>query len=408
MSEGQADLRVSCPGSKSMTQRALLIAALGDGPATISGGLRCDDSRYLSEVLGALGVAVRWDGERVDVAPGLLAAPEGVQYVGNAGTAMRFAACLSLLVDGELVLDGDARMRERPIGALVEGLAALGVSGRYLGRAGYPPIALARGAALQSEVELDISLSSQYASGLLLVAPRLPAGLVLRLKGDKVSLPYLHMTVEMMRRAGAEVRWPAGADEIAVAPGHYRARHLMVEPDWSTAAFLLGAAQIAGCEVDLPGLEAPGRSLQGDAAFAAFLAQLRARAPVRIDLRDTPDLIAPLAAVALFARAPTRLEGVAHARVKECDRIAVLAAELTKVGAVVREQPDGIEIEPLDRSRVPAGPIELDPASDHRMAMAFGLVSLRVPTIVVREPDCVSKSFPAFWRELERFKARLR
>lgn len=399
MSDEVGPVVLSCPGSKSMTQRALMIAALAREPVEIEGALICDDSRYLSDVLRRLGASVSWAGERVEVLPAPLRCPDETLFVGNAGTAMRFAACLALVCEGELRLDGDARMRQRPIGSLVEGLHALGVDGRFLGTPGYPPVALQRGDRLRDEVELDISLSSQYASGLLLVAPCLPEGLQLRLGGQKVSLPYLQMTTQMMRRAGAQVDWN-GDREVVVAPSVYRARRIAVEADWSTAAFLLGAAEIAGRNVELPGLVAPDQSLQGDAVFVALLDELRAPGAVQVDLRDAPDLIAPLAAVALFATHVTTIRGVQHARIKECDRIAVLNSEFSKLGASIREYADGLEIAPLDLAKVPQGPIELDPANDHRMAMAFGLASLRVPNLVVRDPECVSKSFPDFWRQL--------
>ena len=270
-----------------------------------------------------------------------------------------------------------------------------------MGQRGYPPVSLHRGGALRDEVDLDVSQSSQFASGLLLVAPRLPRGLVVRLSGERVSVPYLDMTTKMMERAGVPAEWESST-RISVPPGRYDTRNIVVEPDWSTAAFLLGAGVISGQEVDLPGLSKPGESLQGDAAFMDHLRVLRQPVRARIDLRDTPDLIAPLAAVALFAADPTEIRGVAHARVKECDRLAVLANELTKVGARIQEHTDGLTIHPLDSPT--SERVELNPSNDHRMAMAFALVGLRVPGIVVRNPECVSKSFPRFWEELERFQ----
>jgi 3-phosphoshikimate 1-carboxyvinyltransferase len=398
-------LQLSCPGSKSMTQRALIIAALAREPVVIAGALECDDSRYLSEVLRALGITVRWEGTTVTVNPAALRAPAAPQFVGNAGTAMRFSSCLSLLIEGELSLDGDARMRQRPIGSQAEALQRLGVTVRYLGEAGYPPIALQRGSQIASEVALDISLSSQYASGLLLVAPRLPQGLTVVLQGQQVSLPYLRMTCEMMRGAGVDVNWEE-TNRIRVAPGSYQRSQMTVEPDWSTAAFLLGAAEIAQIDVELPHLALPAESLQGDAVFLSLIERLRQPGPHEIDLRDAPDLIAPLTAVALFARDETTIRGVAHARVKECDRIAVLCRELSRIGAEMHEYPDGLRVVPLRPPyRDRAASVELDPESDHRMAMTFGLAGLRVPGIVVREPECVSKSFPEFWSELERIRA---
>jgi 3-phosphoshikimate 1-carboxyvinyltransferase len=289
---------------------------------------------------------------------------------------------------------------------LGDGLQQLGVDVRYLGQSGYPPLRLRRTAPAGPEVRVDASESSQFASGLMLVAPRLAGGLRVSLEGKPVSRPYLHMTSDLMRQAGADVQWP---DErtVVVRPGAYRREALdgciRIEPDWSGAAFLLAAGRLAGVEVYVEGLLPPGRSLQGDARFAAFLQQMQRGSDDLYDLRDTPDLIAPLAALGLYAPAPTRIRGAQHVRVKESDRLGVLARELRKLGARVVEHPDGLDLEPLEAA--PSGRIEMDPASDHRMAMAFGLLSLRVPGIVVRDPGCVGKSFPEFWQALESIRA---
>jgi len=330
-------------------------------------------------------------------------------FLGNAGTAVRFGACLSLLSDGELVIDGEPRMRQRPIGALVEALAQLGVTARYLGEAGYPPLGLSRGSTAGDRVRIDGSLSSQYASGLMLVAPRLSSGLTVELTGALVSRPYLEMTAQMMRQAGAEVEadWDGDPPFIRVAPGGYRGGEpLVVEADWSTASFLLAAGELSGRRPRIPNLVEPARSLQGDAAFAQHLERLRGDAAGGehvIDLSDTPDLIAPLAALALFASHPVQLRNVAHARTKECDRIAVLAEQLRRVGAEIDEHEDGLTLRPLRPLTTPAEPVSLEPAADHRMAMAFGLVGLKLPHVTVLQPECVSKSFPAFWSALARF-----
>jgi 3-phosphoshikimate 1-carboxyvinyltransferase len=397
------------PGSKSMTQRALVMAALADRPVHLAGALRCDDSARLSELLVDLGATVEWRGDAVTVVAPAEFRPSGKSvWCGNAGTTVRFGICLSLLLPGELVLDGDARMRERPIGSLGAALGALGCRVRYLGREGCPPIGVERGASLPSMVEVDASLSSQFASGLALVAPRLPQGLEIRLAPDAVSLSYLAMTVRMMERAGIALSWN-GSDSLRVRPGRYFADAgaapviIAVEPDWSGAAFLFAAGFATGLPVEIPGLKVPGESLQGDAVFGSFLQMLATDSAHDIDLSDCPDLIAPLVAAALFASRPTRIRGAAHTRVKESDRIAVLCREFRKIGARFEEYPDGMLIHPLDAPV--SGEQILDPAGDHRMAMTFGVVSLRVPQIRVADPGCVSKSFPDFWSELERFGA---
>jgi 3-phosphoshikimate 1-carboxyvinyltransferase len=395
-------VEVSCPGSKSMTQRALVIAALAEGPTEIHGALYCDDSRHLSALLRRLGTAIRWNGESVTVEPTTLRSDGAPNRLGNAGTAVRFGSCLALVCEGALVIDGDEQMRRRPMGPLIRALRQLGVQVRCPERAGYPPLWLTRGPRIGKRVTIDGSFSSQYASGLLLVGPRLPDGLRLDLTGTIVSRPYLEMTVEMMRRAGATVSWEGQG--ITVRRGHYHCDLIEVEADWSAAAFLIGAGELIGEPMQVANLVHLPASLQGDAAFASLVCRLRRPLPDGgrhfFDLQDTPDLIAPLAAVALFAAAPSSLRGVAHARLKESDRIAVLCRELRKVGATVTERPDGLEIEPL--AQLPGDRVPLDPEGDHRMAMALGLLALRIPGVVVKQPECVSKSFPHFWQVLDR------
>jgi 3-phosphoshikimate 1-carboxyvinyltransferase len=408
-------LRLEAPASKSMTQRALVIAALAEGTASVRRALDCDDSRYLVALLRALGLGVTWTADTIEVAPpppggggvgeggSRLRPPPTPVFCGNAGTAVRFGSCFSLLCDGPLTIDGDERMRTRPIGPLAEALQSLGARVTWLGRPGCPPLRIERRLPLAAEVKVDASVSSQYASGLLLVAPRLPHGLVLELGGDLVSAPYVAMTVAMMRSAGADVR-REGERRLAVAPGAYRAGDLEVEPDWSSAAFLMAAARAAAVPIAIDGLVPPERSLQGDAAFAAMMTELDVDRPHAFDLRDTPDLVPPLVAACLFARAPSSIRGVAHARVKESDRLAVLARELRKVGARITEHTDGLDVAPLQLDHTAEA--VLDPEDDHRMAMTFGVVGLRVPGLRVGRPECVSKSFPKFWDALATMASR--
>ncbi len=396
-------LFVPVPTSKSMTQRALLIAALGAERTTVRRPLDCDDSRYLVAALAKLGatVATAADTITVDPAPLPLRPPPEALFCGNAGTAVRFLAPLALLADGTLTIDGDEHMRKRPLGALADSLRALGVDARYAAADGCPPVALTRARPAPPQVAVDMSLSSQYASGLLLAAPALANGLEVELTGTAVSRPYLDMTVAMMRGAGARVAW-AGERTLRVEPGRYRGGEIAVEVDWSAAAFVLAAARITGRDVRPDGLGPRVESLQGDAVAAALFGAFDAHDVNEFDLTDCPDLIAPLAAAALFAAKPTRIRGAAHTRVKECDRLAVLAREFAKLGATLREYPDGLDLSPLGSH--PAGEVALDPDGDHRMAMAFGLVSLRIPGLRVLTPECVSKSFPDFWPVLARIR----
>jgi len=394
-------LCVDVPTSKSMTQRALFVAALAPSPTLIERPLDCDDSRHLRAALTALGTQIEWGDAPARVVPsGRLKAQGRTVTCGNAGTAVRFCSCLSLISDGALVVDGDAHMRKRPIGPLGESLTAMGVRVRYLGKEGCPPIELSREQPAPRRVSVDTSLSSQYASGLMMVAPRLEQGLELELSGQLVSVPYLRMTVAMMQQAGAEVSWPTERT-ILVRPGGYGAaseRRVTVEPDWSAAAFILAAGRILGHPILPAGLsstESARASLQGDAVIATMLEQIDQCERNDFDLTDAPDLIAPLAAACLFAKQPTRIRGAAHTRIKECDRVHVLCRGFRLLGADAREHDDGLDLEPL--AALPSSTVRLDPESDHRMAMAFGIISLRIPTLKVSQPHCVSKSFPDFW-----------
>jgi 3-phosphoshikimate 1-carboxyvinyltransferase len=389
-----------------MTQRALVIGALAARDTRIVGGLDCDDVERLTRGLQALGAIIEREGEDIRVRPGRLSARGQRLDLGNAGTALRFCAALSLVVPGELTLDGDARMRERPVGPLGDALGRLGVRVTYGAGPGCPPMTVERVSRPGASVQVDGGVSSQFASGLLLAAPQLESGLTVHLTGRVVSAPYLRMTTTMMTRAGARVTWE-GEATIRVQSGAYfqgtDEAVVVVEPDWSAASFLLAGGFVCGRKVEVDGLVEPERSCQGDAVFGRMLDELAASTSHDFDLSVSPDLIAPLAIAALFAPGPTCIHGVGHARLKESDRIAVLAGELRKAGADVEERTDGLWIEPL--RAMPTSEVWLDPHADHRMAMAFGLLSLRLPGLRVRDPGCVRKSFPSFWAQLDRLRS---
>jgi 3-phosphoshikimate 1-carboxyvinyltransferase len=397
-------LELSAPSSKSMTQRALVIAGLSAQPTTIRRPLICDDSRYLTDLWRALGAEVAWGDDQVVVTPAPLVAPADAVFCGNAGTTVRFGSCLSLICDGALGIDGDAHMRTRPIGPLGLALETMGVRVRYLGSDGCPPLELLAERPPATSIAIDTSLSSQYASGLMMVAPRLASGLSLSLTGAKVSMPYVAMTATMMRAAGASLE--ATDDGFAIAPGSYTSAAIEVEPDWSGAAFLLAAGFVTGLPITVRGLVEAEASLQGDAVFRDMLTQLsRPASRHRFDLTDAPDLIAPLVIACLCADAPSQIRGAAHTRVKESDRVAVLATELGKLGAELTMFDDGLDVMPFDATS--AKPARLDPDDDHRMAMAFGILSLLAPDIEVASPGCVSKSFPNFWEVLASMRAAM-
>jgi 3-phosphoshikimate 1-carboxyvinyltransferase len=390
-------IRFVVPSSKSETQRALVLASLSPGESTIERPLACEDSQAMRHGLRALGASVRELPDRWLVRGGPLHAPERPIDCRDGGTTARFLGPLCLLCEGALVLDGSPRLRERPIGEMVEALMRLGVEARYLAAPGRLPLSLRRPTPLTvRRTAVGGARSSQFASGLLLAAPLLPLGLVLELEGEVVSRPYLALTVHMMRQFGAEIG-AAGAG-WRVEPKPYRPATWRIGGDWSSAALLLVGGLLTGRSIELQGMDPS--SAQADRAIVHLLGELGQGGRHSFDLSDCPDLLPPMAVAAAFADRPVELRGIRHARLKESDRPAVLARELGRAGICIVEREDGLRIEPGGRLR----PARLDPCGDHRMAMAFGLLSLREPGIECLEPACVAKSYPGFWAELERLR----
>lgn len=401
MSLPDPEIRLKVPGSKSQTQRALILAALAAGESQLLDPLDCDDSAVLRKALRALGVTITEEPACWRVRGGELRPPEQPLWCGEAGTALRFLAPLSLLIRGELILDGSERLKQRPLADGLEALARLGVQVRHRDRSGTLPAALRLEGRPGTQTWISLEHSSQFASGLLMVAPRLSGGLLLGLAPDPagplaVSRPYLELTLRTMETFGVGVLNQRG--RLKVLPQAYRPTALQVEGDWSSAAFLLAGGRLARRRVVVENLAAD--SAQGDRAVVELLAELDALRPHRLDLTDCPDLIAPLAAAAVRATHPVELVGVAHARLKESDRVAVLADGLRAAGVPVEQRPDGLRIEPGATLR----PAELETRGDHRMAMAFGLLSLLEPGIHPDNRGCVSKSYPTFWHDLERLR----
>lgn len=422
------------PGSKSLTNRALLLAALAAGESMIRRPLvEADDAQRMIAALRVLGAAVEpgANGLRVRGVGGRWRTPaEGARLdLNNAGTATRFLAAAAALAPAPVTIDGNARMRERPIGELIGSLTHLGVRAEYLGREGYPPVRLVPregGSSAAAAITLPTTLSSQFISALLLVGPWMPGGLTLRLEGEITSRSYVAMTVGLLGRLGARVeasedlrtvRVAAAEGGWGVPPFEYE-----VEPDASGAAYFWAAAALcpgAVCRVEGLG---PG-SLQGDAGFPSVLSSMGAGpaeagdgiaclgpatlAPVETDMRDMPDAAMTLAVVASFAEGVSVVRGLRTLRVKETDRIAALQNELAKIGVRVRTDvpgdPDAVTITP-PRGGVDCSPgaprVEFDTYDDHRMAMSLALVGLRRPNVWIRDPGCVAKTYPGFWGDL--------
>jgi 3-phosphoshikimate 1-carboxyvinyltransferase len=420
---------VRLPGSKSMSNRALLLAALARGETALEGLLDADDTRRMLESLHALGVSVQGQDDgpdrlvRVAGCGGEFPVREADLFLGNAGTAMRPLAAALAFSGGTYRLDGVARMRERPIGDLAEALNALGADVRYLMNEGFPPLHIGSvRPPSRDRVTVRGTVSSQFLSGLLMAAPLFaPAGGVrIEVAGELISRPYVAMTVAMMREFGARVREaPAsggGGSAFHVeaqpyaAPGRYA-----IEGDASGASYFLALGAIAGGPVRVLG--AGSRSLQGDVAFAHELRRMGAGITmgpdwieaaageglrgITVDASAIPDAAMTLAVLALFARGPTRILGIASWRVKETDRIEAMAAELAKVGARVASGPDWIEIEAPAKFRE----ARIQTYDDHRMAMCLSLAAGGGVPMHIQDPGCVAKTFPGFFRDLARLAA---
>jgi 3-phosphoshikimate 1-carboxyvinyltransferase len=413
--------RVEAPPSKSVTQRAILAAALARGRSILRNPLLADDPRHLLAALEAVGIRTRVEASSVPPAiaiegrGGEIPAASASLQVGNAGTAMRFLAAVLSLGRGRYVIDGDRRMRERPIEDLLAALRALGAFAESVRGDGCPPVRVGGRGIPGGAVRLKGTRSSQYLSALLLAAPAASSDVILEIEGELVSRTYVDLTIDVMRRFGVVVEQEppgAGARRYAVRQGQaYRPADLAVEGDYSSAAYFFAAAAVTGGRVEVEGLD-PG-SRQGDARFPDLLERMGCRVErgpggvtvegggdlrgIEADLKTMPDVAPTLAVVALFARGPTRLRGVPHLRLKETDRIAALVSEIRRLGGEARAEPDGLTVTPR-----PLTGARIETYRDHRMAMAFAVAGLRVPGVVIADPGCVSKSFPAFWEHLDR------
>lgn len=402
------------PGSKSITNRALVCAALAEGLSTLTGALDSEDTRVMIDALQRLGMDVSMDAEAARVTvEGCAGRPpsRGAElYVANSGTTMRFLTAMVCLGEGVFRLDGTRRMRERPVGDLLEALAQLGADARSEPGNGCPPVVVHATGLRGGRAEVAGSISSQFLSGLLMAAPCARGDVELAVAGPLVSRPYVDMTLAVMRAFGAEAREPGPGRFLVPTGSPYRARTYAVEPDASAASYFFAAAAMTGGRVTVEGLSR--QSLQGDVAFCACLERMGCRveygpdsitvtgAPLRgieADMNAISDTVQTLAAAALVAEGPTTVTGVAHVRHKETDRIAALAAELRKLGAAVEERPDGLTIAPG-----PLRPAEIETYDDHRMAMSLALVGLCAPGVVILNPACTAKTYPRFFEDLAR------
>lgn len=404
------DGTIAVPASKSLTNRSLLLAMIAEGETTIVDPLDCDDSRFMLECVRRLGFEVEGSvRSSVTIGPRTKMYAEAVElFVGNAGTAMRFLTGFLPFVPGRFIVRGEQRMHERPIGDLVEALGAIGAEIEYLENEGYPPISI-RGRMMRGglTVPVDGSLSSQFISALMMGSAAIPGGMTLEVR-NLVSLPYIHLTAGILREFGAEVTIEDG--RISVVPaGGLSASEYRVEGDYSSASYWFGLAAATGGRIEVRNVSRP--STQGDRRFLEILTEMgneveagddsvivngRGLTGGVLDMNDIPDTVPTLAAIAPLASDPIEIVNVANLRVKESDRIAVLASELRKLGATVEEREDGLKIEPGWSSE----PAVIDPHGDHRIAMAFAIAGVARGGVSIEDERVVAKSYPRFWRDL--------
>ena len=415
---GPLNATVSLPGSKSITNRALLAAALADGTSVLEGALLADDTEAMIGCVEALGakIAVAEDRTTFTVTgiAGDLSNAQGRFFARQSGTTARFIAAVLALGDFPMELDADEAMRRRPMDAALGALDTLGVSVVRSGEAGSLPVSIRGPVPDRGEmpmVSIDGSVSSQFTSGLLLAAACMPRGLRVELHGEIVSRPYLEMTIAVMATFGARVDTPDDRTFV-IHPDGYRACGFRIEPDASAASYFFAAAAICGGTVRIEGLGAA--SLQGDVRFVDVLAEMGADVVIEdesitvtggslrgvtADFSQISDTAQTIAAVAVFADAPSTITGIDFIRRKETDRIAAVVTELRRLGVQATEDGDGFTVVPG-----PISPAVVQTYDDHRMAMSMALIGYARPGVSIADPDCVRKTFPAYFDTMEELR----
>ncbi len=415
---GPVHASISLPGSKSITNRALLLAALADGVSLLRAPLCSEDTFYMAQALRDLGVSIEETPERdfrVTGAGGFFQAPPEPLFIGNSGTTVRFltaAACLAP-TGADVILDGVARMRERPIRDLVGALLTLGVEAECLNGHGCPPVRVRGGGLPGGRCRLRGDVSSQFLTALLQVAPYAQADVEIEIVGELISKPYVAITQAVMASFGVTMENDGFRFLRVASKERYRGQDYVIEADASNASYFLAAAAVTGGTVTLANLGAS--SIQGDIKFVDMLERMGCtvtRAPetitltgpehlqgIEADMEAIPDTAQTLAVVAAFADGPSHLTHLASLRVKETDRVRAIARELPKLGVRVEEGSDDWTIHPPAGERYTGEAI--DTYDDHRMAMAFAVAGLRVPGVVINDPRCVAKTFPDFWKRWE-------
>ncbi len=404
---------MTLPGSKSLSNRALLLAALADGNTELLNLLKSDDTARMLEALKALGVKLAQRGSACEVTGLARAFDIGLNSLtldlGNAGTAMRPLCAALAFSKGVFTLTGEPRMMERPIGPLCEALKSVGIHVDYLNNAGFPPIEVRGGQVSSHELEIDGSLSSQFITALLMAAP-LCGGLKIKISGDLISKPYVDLTIALMQSFGVTVKRRGYSEFIVEETAHYQSpRSFMIEGDATGASYFAAVAAIAG-EVEIYGLGK--NSTQGDAAFLSILERMGAKVKrdehsvtiskadelhgIEVDMNAMPDAAMTLVPMALYTDSPVTITNIGSWRVKETDRIEAMATEMRKLGVKVETGADFISVDCSQRNdEVPT----FNTYNDHRMAMCMSLTAFD-RSVIINDPDCVSKTFPSYFKEL--------
>ncbi|MHC1725430.1 MAG: 3-phosphoshikimate 1-carboxyvinyltransferase [Syntrophobacteraceae bacterium] len=409
------DLQLRLPGSKSITHRALMMAALANGPSEIRNPLEAEDTLLTAEALKQMGVQIEWGRDTILVKPPASRwnQPESPIYLGNSGTSARLLLALVSAGSGVFTLDGTARLRERPVGPAAEALEKLGAAIKWLGSPGFPPVEIRSNGLDGGEVLVDATSSSQFLSGILMVAPTARKDTYVEWSEPAASFPYVSITLAMMKEAGITYERIASNKVFIPAPQVYVPRSMTVEGDCSSASYFWGAAALTGGVVTTSPVSQD--SLQGDCRFLDVLVKMGCEIewttegvcvkgperllPVDLDMNEMPDMVPTLGVLAAFAAGTSRIRNVAHLRIKESDRIHTVATGLQVLGVRAEQLEDGLIIHG-GRPLLPNRPISA--FDDHRIAMAFALAGLRVNGVMIEGAECVSKSFPSFWDLFER------
>jgi 3-phosphoshikimate 1-carboxyvinyltransferase len=403
---------VAVPGSKSYTHRALIVSSLADGESSLINALRCEDTERTVEGLKKFGVEVHWenDGVRLLGKGGMFKATDENIDVGNSGTSMRFLTALAALKTGITLLDGSERMRKRPIGELLSGLGELGVKVSSQRENNCPPVIVESRGLRGGTARIEGKESSQFLSGLLMVAPYAQRDVNVEVTGSLASKPYVDITRDVMSAFGVEVKNQGHQSFFIRAGQRYLPQEYRIEGDASSASYFFSAAAVCRERVRVENLNPA--TIQGDIGFLEILERMGCRVTrgddwievsgkelrgINVDMNGMPDLVPTLAVTAAFAQGKTVIKNIGHLRLKESDRIHTLAVELSKMGVRVREREDGLEIEGGN----PRG-AEIETYTDHRMAMSFAIAGLAVSGVKIKGERCVDKSFPGFWEVLQK------